>query len=250
MNKECEETRKNLPKYLQGHVFRTRRGRIERHLDQCVICRSEFEALRRTEETREILRDIDAPGGVVGRVKDGVFALGKIRKLLYRPLWIAAILLAASAVVYYLVTPHQLAREIDSIVKSEPTPSTPAATPHAPPTPANAAKPDAPAAPATVTRPSATAERPLPVASAVKSKTRPRPATTPSAPRRAHELVTTPSETAAPASGQPLPGASAANPQATSRPAKSSSAPRPAHELATSPSETAAPASPVPGPSQ
>ncbi|MGE5809366.1 MAG: hypothetical protein ACM32I_09580 [Nitrospirota bacterium] len=238
MNKECEETRKNLPKYLQGHVFRTRRGRIERHLDQCVICRSEFEALRRTEETREILRDIDAPGGVVGHVKDGVFALGKIRKLLYRPLWIAAILLIASAVVYYLVTPHQLAREIDSIVKSEPTPSTPATTPHAPPTPA------------TVTRPSATAERPLPVASAVKSKTKPRPATTPSAPRRAHELVTTPSETAAPASGQPLPGASAAHPQATSRPAKSSSAPRPAHEFATSPSETAAPASPVPGPSQ
>src|SRR5512134_252849 len=170
MNTECEETKKILPKYLQGHVFRTRRGRIERHLEQCVICRSEFEALRRTEETREILRDINAPGGVVGRVKDGVFALGKVRKLLYRPLWIAGIALAAAAVVYYLVTPHQLAREIDNIVKSEPTASAPAAQPDAPAVPANAARPDASAFPANVSRPSETAERPLPAASAVKPK--------------------------------------------------------------------------------
>jgi hypothetical protein len=231
MNQECEETRKILPKYLQGHVFRIRRGRIERHLDQCVICRSEFEALRRSEETRQLLRDINATGGVVGRVKDGVFALGKIRKLFYRPLWIAVIALAAAAAVYYLATPHQLAREIDSIVKSEPTPSTPAA-PH-----------DRPAVPATVTRPSTTAEKLLPAASAVKPKTKPRPAKAPSAHRPAEQFATTPSETAVPAS-------SAVKPKTAPRPAKAPPAHRPAEQLATTPSETAVPASPEPGSSQ
>ncbi len=125
MKKECEETRKALPKYLHGHVFRAERGRIERHLGQCVICRSEFEALRRTEETLQILRDINASGGVVGRVKDGVSALGKIKKLFYHPFWIAGIALVAAAAIYYLMTPRQLALEIDSIVKTEPTTSAP-----------------------------------------------------------------------------------------------------------------------------
>ncbi len=120
MKKECQRTRQALPKYLHGHLFKTSQVRIERHLQECVICRSEFEALRRTEETRQILKDIDAPEGIVGRVKESVSSLGKLKKLLYRPLWIAGLVLIAAAIYYYVVTPRQLDLEIEKIVKTAP----------------------------------------------------------------------------------------------------------------------------------
>jgi hypothetical protein len=194
MKKECEDTRKALPKYLRGLVFRAERGRIERHLGQCVICRSEFEALRRSEETLQILRDIDTCGGVVGRVKDGVSALGKIKKLFYRPLWIAGIVLAVAAVVYYLMRPRQLDLEIDRIVQSAPAVSAPAA-------PSGALS-----APASAATASATAGQFQPAASAAKPKATPqRPAKSPHAPPRAKRLPKTPPETAEPASPAPEP---------------------------------------------
>lgn len=190
MKKECEETRKALPKYLKGLVFRSERGRIERHLSQCVICRSEFDALRRSEETLQILKDINVSGGVVGRVKDGVSALGKIKKLFYRPLWVAGIALAVAAVVYYLVTPRQLEIEIDRIVQSAPAVSAPAAL----------------SAPASASTPSAAAGQSPPAASTVKPKTAPhRSVKAQSAPRRAKQQPKTPAVTEAPASPEPEP---------------------------------------------
>lgn len=120
MKKECQRTRQALPKYLHGHLFKTSQVRIGRHLQQCVICRSEFEALRRTEETRQILKDIDAPEGVVDRMRERVASLGKLKKLLYRPLWIMGLVLVAAAVYYYVVTPRQLDLEIEKIVKTAP----------------------------------------------------------------------------------------------------------------------------------
>jgi hypothetical protein len=105
---------------LHGHVFRIERIRIERHLAACVICRSEFEGLRRADETRRILKDIDFSEGLVHRVKDGVVSLSGLKKVFYRPLWLAAIALAAAGVYYYTMTPRQLDLEIEKIVKTEP----------------------------------------------------------------------------------------------------------------------------------
>ncbi|MCK9420910.1 MAG: zf-HC2 domain-containing protein [Nitrospirae bacterium] len=131
MNKECERTRKALPAYLRGHVFRTTRVRIDRHLQACVVCRSEFEALKSMEETRQLLKYIDSPEGVAHRVKEGVSALTKFKKLLYRPLWLAGIVLVAAGVTYYAMQPRQLDIEIENIVKTAPatTTSIPAAEP-------------------------------------------------------------------------------------------------------------------------
>jgi hypothetical protein len=138
MKKECEQTRKALPNYLRGHVFRTTRNRIERHLGQCVICRSEFEALKRADETRRILKDINESEGVVHTVKEGVSTLLKLKKVAYRPLWIVAIVLLAAGVYYYAMMPRQLDLEIEKIVKTAPqalapaplvTPAPPAAAP-------------------------------------------------------------------------------------------------------------------------
>jgi len=105
------------------------RARIERHLQQCVVCRSEFEALRRAEETRQILKDINAPEGVVGRMKEGVSSLGRLKKVLYRPLWIMGIVLIVGAVYYYEVTPRQLDLEIERIVKTAPSASPTSSSP-------------------------------------------------------------------------------------------------------------------------
>jgi hypothetical protein len=124
MKKECQRTRQALSKYLHGHVFATSRARIERHLLQCVVCRSEYEGLRHAEETRQILKDINAPEGVIGRMKAGVSTLGKLKKVLYRPLWITGIILIAGAVYYYEVTPRQLDLEIERIVQTAPSGTT------------------------------------------------------------------------------------------------------------------------------
>ncbi len=127
MKNECAKTRRALPDYLHGHVFKMTRIRIERHLERCVVCRSEFEALRRTEETRQILKDINAPEDVVGRVKAGVSSIRKLKTVLYRPLWIAGLVLIAAGLYYYIMTPRQLDVEIERIVKTESTVSAPAA---------------------------------------------------------------------------------------------------------------------------
>jgi hypothetical protein len=131
LKKECERTRKALPDYLRGYVFRITRNRIDRHLQSCVVCKSEFEALRRMEETRQILKYIDSPEGIAHRVKEGVSELAKLKKILYRPLWFAGIALVAAGVFYYAMQPRQLDLEIDSIVKTAPatTTSVPAAEP-------------------------------------------------------------------------------------------------------------------------
>ncbi len=128
MKKDCERTRRVFPRYLRGHVFRLERIRIERHLAGCVICRSEFEGLRRADETRRILKDIDICKGLAQRAKEGVVSLSRMKKVFYRPLWLAAIALASVGVYYYIVTPRQLDLEIDKIVKTEPT-TTPAISP-------------------------------------------------------------------------------------------------------------------------
>ncbi len=125
MEKECQRTRRALQKYLRGHVFATNRKRIERHLSQCVVCLSEYEGLRRAEETQQILKDINAPGGVIGRMKEGVSILDKLmKKVLYRPLWIIGIMLIAGLVYYYEVTPRQLDIEIERITKTAPSGTT------------------------------------------------------------------------------------------------------------------------------
>jgi len=120
MKSECERTRKALPDYLRGHVFRITRNRIDRHLQTCVVCKSEFEALRRMEETRQILNYIDSPGGVTHRLKEGVSAFAKLKKILYRPLWVAGIVLVAAGLFYYAMLPRQIDLEIESIVKTTP----------------------------------------------------------------------------------------------------------------------------------
>lgn len=125
MNKECERTRKALPDYLRGHVFRITRNRIDRHLQACAVCRSEFEALKSMEETRQFLKYIDSPDCVARRVKDGVSALAKLKKILYRPLWLAGIALLAAGISYYAMLPRQLDLEIESIVKTAPATTTP-----------------------------------------------------------------------------------------------------------------------------
>jgi hypothetical protein len=120
MKNECQRTRQELPKYLRGHLFKTSQKRISRHLQKCVVCRSEFEALKRVEETRLLLQDINATDDIIGRVREGVSLLGRLKKVLYRPLWVAGILLIAVGVYYYIVTPRQLDIEIERIVKTAP----------------------------------------------------------------------------------------------------------------------------------
>jgi hypothetical protein len=143
MKKECERTRTVLPDYLRGHVFWTTRNRIERHLEHCVVCKSEFDALRRMEETRQLLKYVDSPGGVAHRVREGISTLTKLKKILYRPLWLAGIALIVAGVYYYAMLPRQLDIEIENIVKTAPVttspPSSAALQPKAPVLPMPAA---------------------------------------------------------------------------------------------------------------
>jgi hypothetical protein len=151
MKKECAQVRKALPNYLRGHLFKLEQLRIERHLRSCVVCYSQYDALKRADETRQYLKDITPPEGVVQRMKEGVFGLAKLKKLIYRPLWIAGIIAAAAIVYYYVITPRKLDVELDRIIKTAPssTAAVPAPVPLTPVARPAAAPPVAPAHAAT-----------------------------------------------------------------------------------------------------
>ncbi len=106
MNKECEHTRRSLRKYLHGHLFMPEQMKIERHLKKCVVCNSEFQALKCVAETRRYIKDITPPEGIVQRVKAGVSALSWLKKMLYHPLWVAGIIAVVALAYFYAVTPH------------------------------------------------------------------------------------------------------------------------------------------------
>lgn len=128
MKKDCEYTRRSLKNYLRGHLFRLQKMRIDRHLSSCVVCRSEFEALKRAEETKLFMRDLAQTEGVVSRAKEGFAALARIKKIFYRPLWIAGIAGIAFVVYSYVVTPRQVDLELESIVKTAPVNTSPVPT--------------------------------------------------------------------------------------------------------------------------
>jgi len=132
MKTECEQTRKSFRKYLQGHLFKPEQLKIDRHLKKCAHCSSELQTLKRVAETQKYIKDITPPEGMVQKVRAGVSGLSRLRKLVYRPLWILA-LAAAGAAVYLYVLPSLLHdRDFDSIEA----PVTPAVVQPAPPPPA------------------------------------------------------------------------------------------------------------------
>jgi hypothetical protein len=169
MKKDCERTRAVLPNYLHGHVFWTTRKRIERHLEHCVVCKSEFDSLRSMEETRRLLKDMVASEGVAHRIKEGISKLAKLKKILYRPLWFAALTLVAAGVYYYAMQPRQLDIEIDSIVKTAPVSTSPL------PSTAQQPKENAPLQPVKALKPAP----PHPATPAVASQPAPQPPPTP-----------------------------------------------------------------------
>ncbi|MFA5073888.1 MAG: hypothetical protein WC539_08350 [Nitrospirota bacterium] len=132
MKKECAHTRKMLPKYLHGHLFKLEQLRIERHLRACVVCHSQYETLKRADETRRFLKDITPPESVIQRVKEGVTSLSKLKKIVYRPLWILAILIAIAAGYYFLVQPRELDIELEKIAQQAVPVAEPVASPEPP----------------------------------------------------------------------------------------------------------------------
>ncbi len=132
-NRECAAVRRALGKYLAGRVFPYRRARIERHLAVCERCRSEYQALARQHDTQELLREIHAQPGIMHRMWAGATSVGRMTRILYRPLWLAG-LAAALLLLYLLYTSwapspaRQLDSEISRMVGTAPTPSTPVGT--------------------------------------------------------------------------------------------------------------------------
>ncbi len=127
MKKECAYTRKRLSRYLAGHLFLPQRRRIERHLAACPVCSSEFDAVRRIDETQRILRDF-APAE--GLVRAGAASIVALRRLLFRPLWLVLIVAAAVASYVYVIHPLLHDPDLERLDASVPAASAPAA-PHA-----------------------------------------------------------------------------------------------------------------------
>ncbi|MHB8846749.1 MAG: anti-sigma factor family protein, partial [Nitrospirota bacterium] len=105
MKKECDYTRRMLPRYLKGNLFLPQQKRVERHLAACAVCRSQSDALRRISETREFLQYLAPEEGLAGRVKAGASLLVRARTLFFRPLWLAAIVIAIVVVNAYVIMP-------------------------------------------------------------------------------------------------------------------------------------------------
>lgn len=144
MKKECASTRKSLRKYLHGHLFKLQKIRVERHLKTCVVCSSEYQALKQKSETRQILKDITPPEGLVQHLQEGASALAKLKKLLYRPLWLAAIV-GIVALVSINLASRRRDLEIENLEKSLPPAPAPMASIASAPTVTHAAMPAQPA---------------------------------------------------------------------------------------------------------
>ena len=124
---ECAATRKALRKYLNGHLFKLQKMKVERHLKACVVCSSEFQALKAEYETRRILKDITPPEGMVQHLKEGASALAGLKKLFYRPLWLAAIV-GAIVLVSLNLASRRGDVEIENLEKSLPPAAAPTTT--------------------------------------------------------------------------------------------------------------------------
>jgi len=122
MKKECEHTRSLLPRYLRGHLFKPQQKRIERHLAECIVCRSEFDSLRQIGVTRQILKDVTPPETVAGRMKERVSALHALKKLFYRPLWLILIAAVIMASYVYVIDPILHDPDIEKLDAGNPPP--------------------------------------------------------------------------------------------------------------------------------
>lgn len=137
MKKECEQTRRTFRRYLRGHVFTMERKRIERHLRTCPLCATEYQSLKRADETTQFLKDITPAEGVLQKVRTGVSGLSRVRKVLYRPLWILAVIAAVFLLTRHVISPYL--REQEREWQELTSPVVPGAAAPAVPVPAGAA---------------------------------------------------------------------------------------------------------------
>ncbi len=163
MKRECAAVRESLPRYLRGYVFLLRKIRIERHLRSCAVCQSACQALRMEINTQQLLLDVNPPEGLARYLSAGARGLTRLKKLLYRPLWLAAIA-GIVVLVSVNVTSHRGDPEIENLEKS--LPGTPASPP-APLPPSGGTQPAAPQqAPAVQAAPAVS--KPVPATPAVE----------------------------------------------------------------------------------
>jgi hypothetical protein len=145
MRKECANVKKSLRKYNRGHLFKPEQLRIERHLKGCVLCSSEYQTLQRILETKQYIRDITPPEGVVQRVRQRVSRFSALTRLLYRPLWLLGAGGFAAALYLYAIAPIFHDPDLEKLEAPPP-----AAAPVTAPTPVAEATRQIPAGPAAV----------------------------------------------------------------------------------------------------
>ena len=122
MKRECAAVRKALRKYLLGHVFTLQKIRIQRHLKTCAVCSSEHQALRMEMNTILLLKEVNPSEGLIRHWQAVAAVAAKLKTLLYRPLWMAAIA-GALVLVYVNVMDRRGDPEIESLEMSLPPPS-------------------------------------------------------------------------------------------------------------------------------
>lgn len=142
MKKECAQTRRVLGRYLRGHVFAIERKRIERHLRICPLCATEYQSIKRADETTQFLKDITPAEGVVQKVREGVSSLSGVRKILYRPLWVLAAVMAGYLLAQYVVRPYL--QEQERAWRELTSPAEPGPAPRPVPAPPGTTSPPAP----------------------------------------------------------------------------------------------------------
>lgn len=115
MKSECAYSRPRMQRYLHGHLFVLQQRRIARHLASCPVCASEYDAVRRIDETQRLLRAVEAPEGMAALGYRGAALLAFGRRLLYRPLWLGLLLTLLAAFYVFGIVPFLHDPDLDRL---------------------------------------------------------------------------------------------------------------------------------------
>ncbi|NLO82241.1 MAG: hypothetical protein GX094_04170, partial [Clostridiales bacterium] len=74
---DCRQCRNNISAYIDGVLYESMMSGMKRHIDECVECRKEYEAILKVRDICGSLPDVDLPFGFHERLTNRLSREGR-----------------------------------------------------------------------------------------------------------------------------------------------------------------------------